>query len=245
MSRYPNGQIPARLLVEVGPYHWLTAPTAARWHALVADILKHEGVTMRITPGKNGYRDKPGQVFARNNACARGRCNDAAIPGTSSHGGECRGRDSMAIDVQNWGVLGKDKWYAYCRKHGFDPGFFDWEPWHIIDWNPWVLPATTGSSATPIPVPEPEEEEDDMPKNTGLLYRAPMEEPKEKQREYLLILNTGSGYHGTISSGLGGEIEPDRRREFANAFDTTSIIRVNEAEAKAFKAELPSIRPSV
>lgn len=146
MSRFANGQIPSNLLVTVGPYHWMPAATAHRWAGLVADIQAHEGVTMRITPGKNAYRDYTGQVFARNNACAAGRCNDAAVPGTSSHGGEYRGRDSLAIDVTNWAVLGKDKWYAYCRKHGFEPGFFDWEPWHIIDWSPWAMSAGGGSS---------------------------------------------------------------------------------------------------
>lgn len=147
MSRFRNGQVPRNLLVEVGPYHWMPAATAARWKALVADIQKNEGVTMRITPGKNAYRDYEGQVFARNAACARGRCNDAAVPGTSSHGGEYQGRDSLAIDVDNWAVLGQSKWYAYCRKHGFEPGFFDWEPWHIIDWNPWTMPASSSGSS--------------------------------------------------------------------------------------------------
>lgn len=163
MARYPNGGIPAYLLIEVGPYHWMTAPTAARWRALVADVLKNEGVTLRITPGKNAYRDRPGQVFARNAACARGRCNDAAVPGASSHGGEYQGRDSLAIDVDNWAVLGKAKFYAYCRKHGFEPGFFDWEPWHIIDWNPWVMPAGASTSKpSGNTTPDPIIEEDDM-----------------------------------------------------------------------------------
>lgn len=158
MSRFPNGQIPSNLLVELAPYHWMPAATADRWKRLVEDIRVNEGVTMYITPGKNAYRDYEGQVFARNNACAEGRCNDAAVPGTSSHGGEYRGRDSQAIDVANWAEIGQDKWYAYCRKHGFEPGFFDWEPWHIIDWSPWTSSGGGKAPATRTIIPE----EDDM-----------------------------------------------------------------------------------
>lgn len=163
MSRFPNGGIPGHLLVEVGPYHWLTPGTAQRWAGLVADVLANEGVRLRITPGKNAYRDYEGQVFAKDNACAEGDCNDAADPGTSSHGGEYRGRDSMAIDVANWGELGQAKWYAYCRKHGFEPGFFDWEPWHIIDWAPYTMPSPSGGKAPKPETEEPIIEEDDMP----------------------------------------------------------------------------------
>lgn len=241
MARYPNGRIPKSALVHLGGKHWLTPGTKARWDALVADVLKNEGVRLRITSGPNAYRDYAAQVEAK-----KKHGSNAAWPGTSSHGGVFKGRDSMAIDVGNWGVIGKTKFYAYARKHGFEPNYFDWEPWHIIDWSPWTVPSGGGSTPAPeedeTPIPEVPEEEDDMPKNTGLLYRAPIDEPKERQREYLLILNTGSGYQGEISSGLGGEIAPDRRREFANAFDTTSIIRVNEEEATAFKSGLPAVR---
>lgn len=150
MARHPNGQIPRNTLVKRGNYHYATPGTWAKWDSLVADVQRNEGVTLRITEGLNVYRDYEGQVFARNNACAAGRCNDAAVPGTSSHGGVYNGRDSLAIDVANWGLLGQAKWYDYCRKHGFEPGFFDWEPWHIIDWEPYrSVPSGGGSSSTP------------------------------------------------------------------------------------------------
>src|SRR5690606_20856005 len=38
-----------------------------------------------------------------------------------------------------------------ARDAGFEPGFFDWEPWHIIDWSPWTM---SGGNAAGI--------EDDM-----------------------------------------------------------------------------------
>lgn len=137
MAKYPNGKIPRDTLIKRGNYHYATAGTWAKWDALVADVERNEGFTLRITEGLNVYRDLEGQEFARKNACAAGRCNDAAVPGTSSHGGVYNGRDSLAIDVANWANLSRDKWYDYCRKHGFEPGFFDWEPWHIIDWEPY------------------------------------------------------------------------------------------------------------
>lgn len=238
MSRYKNGQIPSSLLVEVGPYHWMPAATAARWRALVADIQKAEGVTMRITPGKNAYRDYEGQVFARNAACARGRCNDAAVPGTSSHGGEYQGRDSLAIDVDNWAVLGQSKWYAYCRKHGFEPGFFDWEPWHIIDWNPWVMPKPSGGgSSKPAPA-VPEEEEDDMPKNSGVWYR------KDKSTYVYLVFNTGSGFAHEFSNGANaGTMPGSYTAGLRHAMDIAGWSEVTLGHANVIKKALVDVRP--
>lgn len=147
---YANGQIPLSELVNVGTNHWLTPATAARWNALVADVLEHEGILLRITAGWNAYRPKAEQKKAKADACARGRCQDAADPGTSSHGGLFRGRITMAVDITNWGLLGKVNFYAYARKHGFEPGLFDWEPWHLIDWAPFTMPATAGGGSVPV-----------------------------------------------------------------------------------------------
>lgn len=145
MPRYSNGYIPRSELVLIEGNHLATRGTAARWEALKADVLKHEGIRLRITGGENAYRSFAGQQFARKNACAKGRCNDAAVPGTSSHGGSLNGRDAGAIDVDNWAALGKEKFYAYCRRNGFEPGYFSWEPWHIIDWAPYTVPTGGGS----------------------------------------------------------------------------------------------------
>lgn len=139
MPRYPNGRIPFDVLVHLGGEHYLTPGTASKWAALQADVLANEGVLLQISPGANGYRWYEKQEEAYEDSAP----GDAAYPGTSSHGGEYQGRDSMAIDVGNWGQIGMDKFYSYARKHGFEPGFFDWEPWHIIDWDPWAaVPAS-------------------------------------------------------------------------------------------------------
>lgn len=137
MARYPNGKIPKSVLVHLGGDHWLTPATKARWGALVEDVLRNEGVRLQITPGPNAYRDIGWQQHYWDTL----PYPQASFPGGSSHGGDYKGRDSMAIDVGNWGLLGKAKFYTYARKHGFEPDFFDWEPWHIIDWSPWAMPA--------------------------------------------------------------------------------------------------------
>lgn len=154
MPKYRNGFIPESELVLIERNHPATRGTAARWAALQADVLKNEDIELRITGGENAYRSFAGQQHARQAACAAGRCNDAAVPGFSSHGGSLAGRDSGAIDVSNWALLGKDKFYAYCRRNGFEPGYFDWEPWHIIDWDPYNVPAAAGGGSTPALTPD-------------------------------------------------------------------------------------------
>lgn len=147
MPKYANGHIPLSELVHLGTEHWLTPATAMRWVNLVADVRASEGVTLRITGGPNGYRNMAWQRVYWDAL----PYPQAAYPGTSSHGGTYRGRDSMAIDVDNWSVLGKSKFYSYARKHGFDVDVFSWEPWHIVDWSPWSLPpgGSGGSSSVP------------------------------------------------------------------------------------------------
>lgn len=150
---YPNGRIPLNKLVHLGGEQYLFPGTAVRWANLVADVKANEGITLTITPGANGYRWYEKQVEAKNEAIANGTPQNAATPGYSSHGGLFEGTETCAIDVWNWSALGKDKFYSYARKHGFQPGYFSWEPWHIIDRNPWVKPT---------PTPTPDSEEDDM-----------------------------------------------------------------------------------
>ncbi|MEZ5110931.1 MAG: hypothetical protein R2732_05450 [Microbacteriaceae bacterium] len=148
MSRYKNGQVPDHALVRVGAgsnadgywEHLLPAGTLRKHLALVALGKARSGRTLTITSGWNAYRPLPAQRVARANACARGRCGDAATPGTSSHGGEYQGADAIAIDYSNWGaVFGtRQAFYDACRQVGLEPGVFSWEPWHVIDRDPWA-----------------------------------------------------------------------------------------------------------
>lgn len=200
--RYKNGFIPVSELVLIEGNHLATRGTAARWENLKTDVLYHEGVTLRITGGENAYRSYSGQVFARKNACAEGRCDDAAEPGFSSHGGSLNGRDSGAIDVSNWADIGIVKFYDYCRRNGFEPGYFDWEPWHIIDWAPYTLPASAaGGDAAPLVIP---------------FYERPYGRSKEKTMLAVKI-NDGLGHFGeknkirtyTVGPGLFIETTDD------------------------------------
>lgn len=161
---YANGEIPLDVLIRVPGQEdddaWLSATTCARWLALKQDVYDTYGVTIWIVPGWNAYRPVENQIYARNQACAEGRCGDAAVPRTSSHGGryvqagsDRNGAASLAIDVGGYEALDRDDWYAMCRKHGFEPGFFDWEPWHIIDWDPRIGEAAPASNNTPISKP--------------------------------------------------------------------------------------------
>lgn len=148
MSRYKNGQVPDGALVLLasgrngdGDWEHLLPPATVRKHlALVRLGQERRGRTIAISAGWNGYRPLAAQHTARKNACARGRCGDAAWPGSSSHGGEFDGADAMAIDYGNWlWVWGSQKaFYAACREVGLEPGVFSWEQWHVIDRDPWA-----------------------------------------------------------------------------------------------------------
>src|SRR5690606_5063242 len=102
----------------------------------------------------------------------RGKSRMAAYPGTSSHGGEYKGADALAIDITNYSQVPLHVFFEEGRNAGFQMGYFDgregrpYEPWHIIDRNPYrAVGSTAGGNATPIIVPAPEpEEEDDMNK---------------------------------------------------------------------------------
>ncbi|MFJ4166278.1 hypothetical protein ACIPY5_12040 [Microbacterium sp. NPDC089698] len=164
---YNNGEIPLSVLVQVPGQEdddaWLSATTCARWLALKQDVQDTYGVTIWIVPGFNAYRPLDNQKYAKQQAINQGRPQDAADPGTSSHGGVYiqwgsprNGQASLAIDVGGYEALNRDDWYAMCRKHGFEPGFFDWEAWHIIDWDPQIGTAAlagnvTGTTATAVP----------------------------------------------------------------------------------------------
>lgn len=158
MSRYKNGQVPDVALSWLaagtnadGYWEHLLPPATVRKHlALVLLGEQRRGRTLRITPGWNGYRPLAAQRTARTNACARGRCGDAATEGTSSHGGEYQGADAMAIDYGNWAYVWGTQaaFYAACREVGLDPGVFSWEPWHVIDRDPWA-PSPAGEESKP------------------------------------------------------------------------------------------------
>jgi hypothetical protein len=174
MSTYRNGDLPAWLLVRRGNF-LLTRGTWAKWDALVADVHQRFGVTLRITDGvgvmkgTGAYRDLAMQGDVKAYFTRLGRPWQAAAKGTSSHGGEFKGADALAVDVTNYYLIPRAEFFAAARRAGFEPNFFDGrngkplEPWHLIDRDPYrAVPSPAGGNATHIPAPEPEEEDEDM-----------------------------------------------------------------------------------
>src|SRR4051812_19905413 len=77
-----NGELPAWMLLQVGPTcvaHSAAAPSMAAMIAAAAA----SGVTLKPA---ECYRDLGGQQYWRDYWCARGQCQMAAVPGTSNHG---------------------------------------------------------------------------------------------------------------------------------------------------------------
>ena len=82
-------------------------------------------------PINDAYRDYEGQVQAREDWCRRGKCNNAADPGTSNHGW------ALAVDIQ---VGWNDAEYQWLKQNGSlygwvhppfaEPGGSAPEPWH-------------------------------------------------------------------------------------------------------------------
>lgn len=134
---FKNGEFPLEDFIQVGFEQYLWKGTYHRWIGMVQDCIDTYGVRLRITAGWNGYRPLSAQWWAYNNLPA----GQAAYPGTSSHGGIFEGQEAGAIDVANWGEIGWEAFAALCWKWGFQPGYFSWELWHIIDWNPNAVPA--------------------------------------------------------------------------------------------------------
>ena len=152
LSRFANGRIPASQLVwfkalnQFGNWESFraTPATAARLKAFFADVKANTGVQLYITSGPNVYRDYAQQVAMRQKYANLGKPTQAALPGTSSHGGEYRGADSLAADISNYRALPWSTFTYYAHKHGFITNFVTpTEYWHIGDPNPWTMPKSS------------------------------------------------------------------------------------------------------
>lgn len=168
MSTYRNGQIPGHLLIRRGDF-LLTAGTWAKFDDLVRRVQKRRGVTLRIstgstvaTKGAGAYRTYQMQVLVKQYWTDRGQSRMAAAPGTSSHGGEWKGADALAIDITNYTAIPLAIFFEEARAAGFQVGYFDgrdgrpYEPWHIIDRDPYRHvtngPALAGESENSMPL---------------------------------------------------------------------------------------------
>lgn len=182
---YPNGEIPYSVVSVVldsgtdenGYWEFRCTPAfAARWAAAKRYAEAHFGRTIYVRSGWNIYRPLFSQEIARRNACASGNCNGAAVPRSSSHGGNWRGRDCLAVDVNPNGL----SWAqvdAAMESAGFSAGLITesmsgirgGEPWHYILFGDLafgaVPPGLASSGATnfePTTPDEAEREDDEM-----------------------------------------------------------------------------------
>ncbi|WP_308491010.1 hypothetical protein [Microbacterium terrisoli] len=252
MTRYRNGMVPTSALVQIDgePYHYTSPKGLAMWHALQRNVLAKYKVKLRITPGWNAYRPFANQTFARNQACAAGNCNSAAVPGFSSHGGTWKDAvytngvevDAMAFDVDNWAEIGEAAFFAEARKVGF---LVDGiraavaghrEPWHIIVLDPrGAIPASLESEPLKKPAPVQEEEDDDMAALKGAYYTR----ASDKKTVYMLF-NESSGFC-VEHSGVGG----DYNNPIAQAWDTGAWPKITEAHAVVIKRGLTAVQRTV
>ncbi|WP_336630035.1 MULTISPECIES: hypothetical protein [unclassified Microbacterium] len=150
----------------------------------------------------------------------------AAYPGTSSHGGNYNGVESGAVDYGNWGDVGRAVFFDLARRAGFQPGYFDGtggkpdEPWHVIDWSPWDVPAT------PAPVAPEQSKEDTMAtliRNTdGTIFLADEYGTIDPRK----LLDPGAGLSetvGALDTALGAKQLSNRE------FDLVGMALTNRA----------------
>lgn len=140
---YSNGRIPAALLCGIPGYgvQRLRCDAGRSWNAMHKAVKQLYGVLIAPCAGACSYRDLAGQYRVRAQACARGRCYMAAVPGTSNHGlgvavdlGD-GGRGSMRAALDRIGA--RFGWAKRCSDAS-------WEPWHVK-----YNPACTGATFRP------------------------------------------------------------------------------------------------
>jgi D-alanyl-D-alanine carboxypeptidase len=87
-----NGRLPPNLLAPI-PGGSLSKEAAGAWNAMSAESQRRFGVVLRTNGPDSSYRTFDRQVYWRNWWCAKGKCGNAAVPGTSNHG------LGLAVDV--------------------------------------------------------------------------------------------------------------------------------------------------
>jgi D-alanyl-D-alanine carboxypeptidase len=118
-----NGRLPPQLLAPI-PGGFLAKEPAGAWNAMSAQARERFGVELRPTGPDSSYRKYERQVYWRKYWCDRGKCANAAVPGTSNHG------LGLAVDVPQAtrnivDEIGEP--FGWAKKWSDAPQ----EPWHI------------------------------------------------------------------------------------------------------------------
>lgn len=126
-----NGRLPDSSLARI--YHpnaqlrvKLAKPAAAAFNTMVLHAVRTNGRVPYVVGPLSAYRDYAGQVLLRKQWCAAGKCQNAAIPGTSNHGW------GISIDLASPTTM--RPWIArHGRQFGWCKCWSDasWEAWHL------------------------------------------------------------------------------------------------------------------
>lgn len=122
---YANGRFPASALAPINGGAMLGKQEAALFMALSAYGVKRGRPPCRVNGSLSGYRNFNGQVAMRRSWCARGACQNAAVPGTSNHGLAKATDDDPATVVTI---------RLYGAPFGIQKQWSDapWESWHHL-----------------------------------------------------------------------------------------------------------------
>jgi hypothetical protein len=116
-----NGNLPDSILAPVAGGR-MRKDAAARFNVMNVALRARGQRTVVLNGSISGYRPFSAQVMLRQQWCARGACQNAAVPGSSNHG---------------WGIAGDANWMSTSQafvtiNHYFDKSCSDapWESWH-------------------------------------------------------------------------------------------------------------------
>jgi hypothetical protein len=116
---FANGRYPDSALSAI-PGGRLRKDAALRWNAMCIHLRRNG----RAIPMPNGafssYRTLSGQVLMRRQWCARGKCQNAAVPGTSNHG------KGISVDTNQGSTVDSVPQFGFDKRHSDAP----WESWH-------------------------------------------------------------------------------------------------------------------
>lgn len=127
LGAYANGQFPASAISPAtGCTIGLANSAAAAWNHVAVVVHEHTGYWLQSNGSVSCYRTYSQQVDLRNQWCAQGACQNAAVPGTSNHG---------------WGIAVDAPSTTVSMIHRYAGGLFGqgygscsdapWEGWHI------------------------------------------------------------------------------------------------------------------
>jgi hypothetical protein len=119
---YANGRLPDSALRPIAGGGRLEPKAAAAWNAMAAHIYKVRGIKIAPNGPDSSYRSYERQVWWRNYWCSQGKCENAAVPGTSNHGW------GLAVDTDDHALVNQ-----YGAPFGWQKAWSDApsEAWHF------------------------------------------------------------------------------------------------------------------